>query len=171
MKNQNGKDLAKRPARFFMLSRTQSPGGATSTIITLPKLLEEHESDYHYLFKRIYEAAHHEGELDDAYPLPNLARRLVETFLTFRYPSITGDLIKKIELASFDEGQKVRILRFLNVFSHDKQIGATEHDLSLLGEAKPVLLQVLQLIKTEDERHFEQMLLCLGNSGSDAGAE
>lgn len=171
MKNQKKPDVTKRPTRFFMLTRNLSPAGSASCITALPKLLEEHESDYHYLFKRIHEAAHHEGELDDAYPLPNLARRLVETFLTFRYPSVTGDLVKKFDLVSFDEGKKVRILRFLNVFSHDKQIGAAEHDVSLLGEAKPVLVQVLELIKAEDERHFEQMILCLGNSPADGGED
>lgn len=171
IKNQKKPEVTKRPARFFMLTRNLSPAGPASCITALPKLLEEHESDYHYLFKRIHEAANHEGELDDAYPLPNLARRLVETFLTFRYPSVTGDLVKKFDLVSFDEGKKVRILRFLNVFSHDKQIGAAEHDVSLLAEAKPVLVQVLELIKAEDERHFEQMILCLGNSPADGGED
>jgi len=137
--------------------------GSVSSISSLPKLLEEHESDYHYLFKRIHEAAHHEGNLGDLYPLPNLARRLVETFLTFRYPSVPGDLAKKFELVNFDEGKKIRILRFLNVFSHAKQIGAAEHDLSLLGEAKQVLGQTLELIKAEDKRHYEQVLLAIGN--------
>lgn len=171
MKGQKGKDVTKHPARFFMLTRNQLPGGSASVIAALPKLLEEHESDYHYLFKRIHDAAHHEGELDDAYPLPNLARRLVETFLTFRYPSVAGDLVKKFDLVSFDEGKKVRILRFLNVFSHDKHIGAAEHDLSLLAETKPVLFQVMELIQAEDERHYAQMMLCLANSSADGGAD
>ncbi len=169
MRGQGGKDVTKRPARFFMLLRNLSPGGSASVIAALPKLLEEHESDYHYLFKRIYDAAHHVGEPDDPYPLPNLARRLVETFLTFRYPSITGDLVKKFDLVDFDSGKKIRILRFLNVFSHDKQIDAVEHDLSLLAETKPVLLQVMDLIRAEDERHYAQMMLCLGNSSDDGG--
>lgn len=171
MKGQGGKDVTKRPARFFMLMRNLSPGGSASVIAALPKLLEEHESDYHYLFKRIHDAAHHEGELDDPYPLPNLARRLVETFLTFRYPSVTGDLVKKFDLVNFDSGKKIRILRFLNVFSHNKHIGAEEHDLSLLAETKPVLLQVMELIQAEDERHYAQMMLCLGNSSTDGGAD
>lgn len=171
MKGQGGKDMTKRPARFFMLVRNQTTNGSASAITALPKLLEKHESDYHYLFKRIYDVAHLVGEPDDPYPLPNLARRLVETFLTFRYPSVTGDLAKKFDLVNFDEGKKIRILRFLNVFSHDKRIGATEHDVSLLAEAKPVLLQVMELIQAEDVRHYAQMMLCLGNGSADGGAE
>lgn len=171
MKGQGGKDIAKRPARFFMLVRNQMTNGSASAITALPKLLEEHESDYHYLFKRIYDVAHLVGEPDDPYPLPNLARRLVETFLTFRYPSVTGDLSKKFDLVNFDEGKKIRILRFLNVFSHDKRIGTTEHDVSLLAEAKPVLLQVMELIQAEDERHYAQMMLCLGNGSADGSAD
>lgn len=164
MKDQNKKDIAKRPGRFFMLTRHQTPSGPVSAITPLPELLERHESDYHYLFKRIHEAANQAGELEDAYPLPNITRRLVETFLAFRYPSVAGDLYHKFERVDFDGGKKVRILRFLNVCSHGKPIGGAEHDLSLLSEAKQVLAEVLEMIKAEDEKHYAEMLACLGRT-------
>lgn len=164
MKDQNKKDIAKRPGRFFMLTRHQTPSGPVSAITPLPELLERHESDYHYLFKRIHEAANQAGGLEDAYPLPNITRRLVETFLAFRYPSVAGDLYHKLERVDFDGGKKVRILRFLNVCSHGKPIGGAEHDLSLLSEAKQVLAEVLEMIKAEDEKHYAEMLACLGRT-------
>ncbi len=53
----------------------------------------------------------------------------------------------KLERLNFDGGKKIRILRFLNVCSHEKPIGGAEHDLSLLNETKQVLAEVLEMIK------------------------
>ncbi len=52
---------------------------------------------------------------------------------------------------------KTRILRFVNTHSHSDAIGEPEHDPSLLAEAKPVLQDLLTLIKTLDPDHYRAM--------------
>ena len=112
---QNSTNQERRPARFYLLTAYFNAGQRSASLAPLDPLLERYESEYHYLFKRVHEEAHRgdaEVMLEDYYGMPNLARRLVETFLAFRYPDRQGDLAKQIEEVDFDSGKKTRILRF-----------------------------------------------------------
>lgn len=155
---QKRKRLDERPARFFLLgSRRHSDGSRTIQLGPLDRLLEEHESEYQYLFKRVYDEAHRSDvdSLEHHYGLPNVARRLIEAFLAFRFPEMSGDLAPRFDRVSFDDAKKTRILRLLNTYSHAGAIAEPEHDLSLLAETKPVLLDVLEMMKAVDKDHYE----------------
>lgn len=160
-KNQKCKDPDKRPARFFMISASTENGGKRQAILThLDPLLHEYESDYHFLFKKVYDHSQIHGNvtsLESFYGLPNIARRLLEAFLAFRYPVQTGELREQLNGVSFDAAKKARILRFLHTFSHEGKISEGEHDLSILAETPQVLRDVLDLIESEDSRHFSEM--------------
>ncbi len=161
MQHQKKKDVNLRPARFFMLIATGEGAGRKSSLCPLDNLLEEFESEYHYLFNRVHEEAKRPRgitALAEYYPLPNLARRLLEAFLAFRFPSIAGELTAKLEEVAFDEHKKVRIIRFLHTFSHGDKIDEPGHDPTLLAEAPQVLTEILELIKAEDGKHFDGML-------------
>ncbi|MDY0222789.1 MAG: AAA family ATPase [Desulfobacterium sp.] len=91
------------------------------------------------------------------FPLPNIARRLLESFLAFRQPSKSGELRQQLDLIDFDVTKKTRILRFLHTHSHAGQISDPEHGPSILIETKQVLSDLLGLIQKDDCRHFDQM--------------
>ena len=73
----------------------------------------------------------------------------------------TGTLLRValryLAIHNFDESKKVHILRFLHTHSHYGEVGEPEHDLSVLSEAQEVLKDLLDLIKSEDEKHFRAM--------------
>ena len=148
-----------RPGRFYMLTCHVAEGHRSSSISKLDSLLHEYESEYHYLFNLVYEAANSqaEGDLQQNYHLPNVARRLLESFLAFRQPSKSGELRQQLDLIDFDVAKKTRILRFLHTHSHAGQISDPEHDPSILIETKQVLSDLLGLIQKDDGRHFDQM--------------
>ena len=159
----------KRPdRRFFMLETKGTACGRTAAIAQLDKSLELFHSEYHYLFSRVHAEANSASTpamLTELYPLPNIARRLLETFLLFRRPGMSVDpnkveLDKKIHSVApnFDSVKKARILRFVQTFSHENRIAENEHDLFLLGEAREVLRDVLDLVNTEDPEHHNGML-------------
>ncbi len=77
--------------------------------------------------------------------------------MAFRMPQISGGLWSKLRDVEFDEVMKTRILRFVNTHSHSEAIGEPEHDPSLLAEARPVLKDLLTLIKTLDPDHYRAM--------------
>lgn len=150
-----------RPARFFLLrSRRHADGSRTSELGYLDPLLEEHESEYQYLFKRVYQEANRNDvvELEHHYGLPNVARRLLEAFLAFRFPEMSGDLQPRLDRVLFDNAKKTRILRLLNTYSHAGAISDPEHDLSLLAETQPVLREVLELMEAVDKDHYDGLI-------------
>jgi wobble nucleotide-excising tRNase len=155
---QNKRDVSQRPARFYMLDCISGQGQRRSAIVPLDPLLEQYESEYHYLFSRIYrEAFASSAGLEENYLLPNMARRVLEAFLAFRQPQVAGDLWRKMEDVDFDETKKLRILRFVHTYSHGDSIGEPQHDPSLLGEARSVLRDLLEFIKAQDANHFVAM--------------
>lgn len=159
LKGQNKKDIGQRPARFYMVDCAHDGSQRCSTIRALDPLLEQYNSEYHYLFARIYRAAKvsTEGGLEESYVLPNMARRLLESFLAFRQPQAAGELWKAFQVVQFDEPKKARILRFVHTHSHSSAVGEPEHDLSLLSEARAVVNDLLDLIRSEDAAHFSAM--------------
>lgn len=160
LEGQRKKDIAKRPARFYMLESILTGEGRRSTMQALDPLLERFESEYHYLFARIYQRAQGAGGrgLEGNYVFPNMARRLLETFLAFRQPDMAGELRLKLQRVEFDETKKLRMLRFLHTHSHADEIGEPEHDPSGLGEAQAVLSDLLELIEQEDSAHYRAMV-------------
>jgi wobble nucleotide-excising tRNase len=148
-----------RPARFYMLDCTYEQDRRCAGIRWLDPLLEQYESEYHYLFACVYRAAMAppQPNLEQNYVLPNLARRLLEAFLAFRKPHMSGELWQKMQEVNFDEVKKIRILRFVHTYSHGGALGEPEHDLSLLSEAQEVLKDLLMLMQSEDAAHYSAM--------------
>ncbi len=159
LKGQNRKDVSQRPARFYMVDCVHDGSQRCSSIRALDPLLEQYDSEYHYLFARIYREAKvsTQGGLEENYVFPNMARRVLEAFLAFRLPQVTGDLWKKLQAVQFDEPKKVRILRFVHTHSHSGAVGEPEHDPSLLSEARAVVNDLLDLIRSQDAAHFSAM--------------
>ncbi len=160
------KYINKSARRFFMLTRSCCPAGNTVEIRCLSKFLEHNESEYHYLFKQVHDASMQAASPDNLeifYPLPNMARRLLEAFLAFRYPHVVSEtalhtIVKNLECT---DAQKAQIIRFLNVLSHFDRIPHVEQDLSMLGETPQVLREILALMKSEDPLHYDRMLQCV----------
>jgi wobble nucleotide-excising tRNase len=154
--------LESDPARFFLLrSKRHIDGTRTIHLGPLDKLLREHESEYQYLFKRVHDEAHRSDvvSLEHHYGMPNVARRLIEAFLAFRFPEMPGDLGSRldrvVEQYGYDAAKKTRILRLLNTYSHAEALLEPEHDLSLLAETQPVLVELLDLMRAVDKDHYE----------------
>ncbi len=160
-------DVTQHPARFYMLECTQEVDGRCARIRRLDPLLERFDSEYHYLFAYVYRAATAppRSHLEQNYLLPNLARRLLETFLGYRLPNMSGGLTQKLEIVEFDETKKIRMLRFVHTHSHGKALGEPEHDLSLLSEAHSILKDILSLMQSQDPHHFSAMVSMAKASG------
>jgi wobble nucleotide-excising tRNase len=156
---QNKKDAALHPARFYMLSTEVKDGTRGAKLSELDPLLKGYESEYHYLFKRLLEESKKPNAptLEAYYALPNMARRLLEAFLAFRVPHQTGDLYKQLDAVDHDNAAKTRILRFLHAFSHLDQIADPEHNPSMLAETPSVLRDLFAMIEHSDAAHFKSM--------------
>ena len=164
LKGQNKKKIEQRPARFYMLSSEIIHGKRNAALAPMDRLLEEFESEYHYLFRQVYDVANNtseNSELSQYYGMPNIGRRLIETFLAYRFPDIGGILSKSFDRVQYDAAKKNRILRFLHTYSHTGGITEPEHDPSILSDTKQVMLELLELIKAVDKNHYDGMMMLL----------
>jgi wobble nucleotide-excising tRNase len=169
---QKKRNVDARPACFYMLAQQPGMARRCSSLRSLDRLLMDYESEYHYLFYCVHQAVGlaADTELERLHGLPNIARRLLEMFLAFRQPHVADRLSKKLEGVEFDDVKKVRILRFVHTHSHGDSIGEPEHDPSLLGEATSVLADLLDLIKTEDPKHYAAMEELMAHDADGDGA-
>lgn len=164
LKGQNRRNVENRPGRFYTILTTHAEGERTATLSPIDPLLEQFESEYHFLFRQIYDLANGDTastQLADLYGVPNMARRLLETFMSYRFPDAAGDLFKRFERCDFDTEKKTTILRLLNTYSHSGGISEPEHDPSVLGETQAVLLTILELIEFVDNDHYQGMIKLL----------
>lgn len=146
---------------YYMVENYQEPDGRAARIAAMDPLLKDHQSEYHYLFRKVLEGSQQAMglPLEHYYGLPNMARRLLEVFLGFRYPGTEG-FKSRLERTSVDEATLARIRRFVHTYSHEEGDGE-DMDTTMLSEAPVVLQAILDLIKAEDQGHFDEMrLLC-----------
>uniref|UniRef100_E1TJ75 Protein CR006 P-loop domain-containing protein n=1 Tax=Burkholderia sp. (strain CCGE1003) TaxID=640512 RepID=E1TJ75_BURSG len=149
-----------KSAHFYMLAMRIHDGQRNASLRTLDPLLHEYESEYHYLFRCVKAGAESAApaSLADVYGLPNIARRLLESFLAFRVPGRAGNLAQQLEALQGDPAAKARVIRFLHTHSHMEQIAEPEHDLSVLSEAPAVLTDLLALVRANDTQHYDAMM-------------
>lgn len=154
-----------KDTHFYMLGMVFNQGQRSAALQSLDPLLHQYESEYHYLFRciNVGAAAGAPKSLAEVYGLPNIARRLLEAFLSFRVPGRAGDLRQQMEIINGDPAVKARVIRFLHTHSHMEQIGEPEHDLSVLSETPAILGEVLALIRENDPMHYDAMMaMCSG---------
>ena len=147
---------------FYMLDTGVEDGLRSSRLRELDPLLRDYESDYHYLFSRIYwHASDREtATLDDNYAMPNMARRLLERFFAFCRPRKPGPstLENQLQSAGVPVAVRSRIVRFTHIHSHADSIDEAEHNPNVLGEVKDVLREILGVMEQEAPSHYSQMV-------------
>lgn len=152
---------------FFMIVCNSVSGKRNSSILKIDKLLIDFESEYHFLFSVLYNfSVNNQQELEELYPLPNVARKFLESFLAFRVPLNFGaNIHKKLDFIKFDPIKKTRIERFVETHSHPRyESGMQDFDMSILSETPEIISDLLDLVKEEDRKHFDFLVQSIGSS-------
>lgn len=146
------------PCNFYMLKSTSYEGLRSAEISSMDSFLTEYESEYHFLFRQVYEASKAPAgdSLEKYYALPNMARRMLEYFVTYRVPGAMS-LHAKLERLTGSQAIKAKLLRFLHVFSHAELLAQPDHDATVLIEVRSVLQDLLALMQENDELHVTAM--------------
>ena len=146
---------------FYMLETTFHDGERCSRLRELDPLLRDYESDYHYVFSRIYWHVHSgDGSaLEENYAMPNMARQLLERFFAFCRPQKpgSGTLENQLDAAGVPTHVKSRIARFTHAHSHADAIDEVEHSSHVLGETRAVLAEILNVMEQEAPSHYALM--------------
>lgn len=127
-------------------------------------------SEYHYLFWKaadILSASQMspiriEDEADLAAIAPNVCRRLLEGFFSYRYPQAMGNFRDQMKLAidQLDSGaSRTRMVWYLHQYSHNEYIDTNRG--FRRGEAPVIVRSVYSLIHRVDPEHFSAMCQAL----------
>lgn len=136
--------------RFLMITnKYSSEQGRTGNLVELDPMLKDYETEYQYLFKKLYKFKS-DGTIENVYHIPNLARKTLETFLMFRVPN-GKSLHAKLEELDFDEVKKAAIYKFTNDQSH---LTGGGFDPSIVLETQNNVGHILEMIKTVSPEHF-----------------
>ena len=145
----------------FMVVCNLDSGKRNSSILKIDKLLISFESEYHFLFKVLYNfSKNNQQELEKLYPLPNIGRKFLESFLAFRIPlNIGNNIHERLKHINFDPIKKTRIEHFVQTHSHPMyESGIQDFDMTILCETPEIISDLLDLVKEEDEKHFNFLL-------------
>ena len=160
---EGGKDGLKGGVSFFMINNFYcTEGKRVAKLDVLDHLLDKYDSEYQYLFSLLYQIK--ESDLTcfkEIYPFPNIARKFMETFLSFKFPSEThqASMFSKAKKRSGVGDEKIeKIKRFLNSHSHSNIDQMTGWYTSSWSEGKAIIGDILDLVSKLDEDHFNELV-------------
>jgi wobble nucleotide-excising tRNase len=140
-------------SRFYMV-KNRYANERMAFISKLDDELKNYESEYHYLFKVLYEFES-DGSIGQAYPIPNIARKVLDTFLMFLVPNGKTSyekLLGENNSINFDDNKKTAIYKFTNDQSH---ITGDGFDPSLVPEAQKNVQYLLEMMKAVFPEHYQ----------------
>ncbi len=133
----------------YMLICSEAGGTRQSRIAPLDSLLEKHPTEYHYLFKTLYQYKS-DGTIQSCYHIPNVARKVLETFLEFHVPA-NGSTYDQLSKTNFNEDKKAAIYKFTNDNSH---ITGKGFDPAIVAETQKNVAYLLEMIEEVAPQHF-----------------
>jgi wobble nucleotide-excising tRNase len=127
--------------------------------------LVSYNSEYHYIFSRLHKYKDNPTlSRDDAFLTANLARKLLESFFSFKFPRHRSDIAQLMSCGLSgcqltDEATKEKIYRFINKYSHSIVIEVNEDSSeNLVGESINVIGDIFAWLQEVDEVHYKEML-------------
>lgn len=147
---------------YILNAKIFKNGVRRSTIALAPKALEKYYSEYHFLFESILNASKDAtSSLEWHYNLPNMARRLLESFLFFKFPPDKERKLTRLLQDSkikFDKEKKDNLIKFLHEYSHKNIIPDLSQEENKISEARNIMKDLIDLIKCLDEEHYNGMV-------------
>jgi wobble nucleotide-excising tRNase len=165
-RNRTKKSPSKSPVAFFYMLDVPPGTPRNSLLVDADDSLKNYGSEYHYIFIKLY-TYRLKADLnrDEAFLTANLARKLLESFFTFKFPRGRNDINQLMDAGL--EGcmvttpeLKEKIYRFINKYSHSDVIEITEESAeNLAGESHSVVNDIFKWIEEVDKRHFDEMVV------------
>lgn len=144
--------------QYFMIKNYYQDQNRIAKIEKIDPFLTGYHTEYEYLFKVLLDFNRNNSEdkiIEDVYHIPNIGRKVLETFLMFRIPNKKGLSAKVAQLESenvFDNNKLTAINKFFNDQTH---ITGSGFDPSLVQEAEKNVDYLLNLVKTLLPEHYK----------------
>jgi len=154
-KNKDGKILS----IFFQIEVL--PDTPRKSIITnIAQTLLDYSSEYHFVFSKLYNFKDYTAlDLEKSFQVANLSRKLLESFLSFKYPKKRNDFRVLLQVAVLDSHREEKIYRFINKYSHLPMDYNDTDENNLMGESDNIIKEVFSIVEKLDKVHFDEMIL------------
>lgn len=156
----------KDPTATFLFIDVAIPTGQdkrSSTIIEMPSLLRDYDSEYHFLFSHILRFVEVEnGYYDHHHMIPNVLRRVLEVFLAFKCPGDSGltGQIKELCAAysDLDRDRLAALERLAHVESHSDNLDDLLSASSMtVEETRAAARALIDMMDRVDGKHLASM--------------
>ncbi len=137
-------------------------------IIPANQSLLSYHSEYHYVFKKLFDFKLNQNlTQDDSFTLANAARRVLESFSAFKKPDEAGiqGALTMAKSKGVDAATTEKIYYFLNKYSHLDRIETHENTIeNIEHEGTTIVNDILNIINKIDPDHFKSMeTICTKN--------
>jgi len=131
----------------------------SSTLKKAKNSLIKYNSEYHFIFSELFNYKNISLSDTNAYLVGNLSRKLLEAFLSFKYPLKRNDFKQLCDDSIADKLLREKVFRFINKYSHNQTIEFFESsDDTILSESNTIVNDILEnIIKITDPKHYEEM--------------
>lgn len=165
-RNRRKKSPPKEPNAFFYTIEASTTIPRHSTFKDADSSLVNYNSEYHYIFSKLHAYKDNPSlSRDEAFLTANLARKLLESFFSFKFPKHRSDIAQLMARGLngceiTDEAIKEKIYRFINKYSHSIVIEVNEDSSeNLLGESQNVIGDIFTWLQEVDKVHYDEMLV------------
>jgi wobble nucleotide-excising tRNase len=150
--------MKSRDKSFYMVNRLLNANPEWySTVTPLPRLLEKFKSDYLYTYHCLKAIDDDPApSLESMCGVPNTVRRLLETYLGFRYPE-TGAWHEKLERVIASENTCTEIRKFTDEFSHSHYLRRAMEVPDYVSHCKRMVAEVLGALRAKDPDHIASL--------------
>lgn len=156
--------MRKTRVLYRVRAEEDAAGLRTSRLVEMEPWLRHQGSEYSYLFALVKDAATTADEpRTNPYAVANIARRLLETFVAFKWPGKHSSLRARVDAIIPDVGLANTIYNFLNRYSHGSEGGIADHEHTYLASGGLVATQVLSAIEAVDASHVEALRALTAN--------
>ena len=162
-----GKSRDDATATLLFVDTIQPDGELSrrSSLVELPRHLRDYESEYHYLFHMLLRfLSSKQDQANYFFVMPNVARKVLEAFLSFKMPGPDGLSSKIASLAQCADQIGVDALRVraLERLAHVESHGNSIDDFISLPsmtveEVEDAARALLELIEKLDPEHYKRM--------------
>lgn len=139
----------KRRSSYYQVVRC----GDESIIVDLPRALRKFASEYHLLVSMLFEYC--SGGSGESHMMPNVMRRVLEAYTSFRFPSSVEKLDVRLGRI-FESEVSMRVYKLINHLSHADTVTAVL-ELPSDEEVREVAQIVLAQLRAYDADHFDGM--------------
>jgi len=163
--NRPGNPSKERTATFLFLdvSVPQSQTFRRTKIVPMSRLLREYDFEYHFLFQYVLKfSTSRDSDYEYAYMMPNILRRVLDVFLSFRCPGSSGITSKIDQLCTdhptLNRDRLCALDRLAQVESHSDSLDDLVTFSSMtLEETQAANGTLLEMMQEVDPKHLTSL--------------